>query len=251
MNSFAPQQSSNTFSEQPAHRPTSALLKENSELNQLFAFYDFKLNEQKHQEQLMMNMLNQHFSKSLINEVEFKNLREQIRMYAQREMDFKNELATFEQRKGEFEIKYRELSGSYSKLKESIADLSQKNADLINENKMTNERYLKLKGDFEQLEKENEECVESLQKNLANENAAKKELQSKLKECHQKLAELEKQKEAIESKRKEIEAELEKCHVDLEANKGELKERTDEHEKLKVEHEKLKAILSYVKENYK
>ncbi len=247
---FIPQQTS-TFVEQPVHRSTSALLKENGELNQLFAFYDFKLNEQKHQEQLMMNMLNQHFSKSLINEVEFKNLREQIRVYAQREMEFKNELATIEQKKGEFEIKYRELFGSCSKLKESIAELTQKNTELTNENKLASERYLKLKGEFEQLEKENEECVESLQKNLANENAAKKELQNKLKESHQKLADLEKQKEAIEHKKKEIESELESCNSDLTANKAQLQEKTDEHEKLKAEHDKLKSILSYVKENYK
>ena len=82
---------------------------------------------------------------------------------------------------------------------------------------------------------EREISVENLQRTLANEISAKKELQTKLKETNTKLLELEKRKKELEKS--------------LEDKSAQYDDKNSEHEKLKVEFNKIKAILSYVKEN--
>ncbi len=243
--SFCPQQQFSLQKPQPNAKET------NSDLNKLFDFYDYKLNEQKAQETQMVNLLNQYFSNSLLKEVEFKNLRDQIRIYAQKELEYKNELTQIEKKKLEYESKHKELINSYAKLKESFAEASNKNQTLEEENKNLIEQCTKSKQSYEQLEKDNEEIVESLQKALASEAASKKELQIKIKELNHKLNDMEQQKQAVELKKKEIETELETCKTDLSAKSDECEKKSGELDTCRADLEKLKSILSYVKENYK
>ena len=249
--SFSSFQNSKLVSEASSNNHHYQAKTDNVELNQLFEFYELKLAEQRHQEQLLMNMLNQHYASHLLHEIESKNLREQLRVYAQRELEIRHELSALSTRQNDSEAVQRDLASSNDKLRGELEELRGENAALCGQAEEAAAAHAKLRLDFEASERENEECVKSMQDIMATEAAAKKELAAKFKECFQKLNSAEQQKTAVEAKRKELETQLESGQAELAKTAASLAEVTEANEKLKQEHEKLKAILSYVKENYK
>lgn len=193
----------------------------NNDLDKVFEFYDYKINEQKRQEASFVNTLNQYFSKSLLDEVEYQVLRDELKKRTKKEEQLLKELA--------------ERDEKYSDLTEANSNLEKRNDELFTAKNDLHEHVERLKKEIEEMEKSNEISVENLQRTLANEISAKKELQTKLKETNTKLLELEKRKKELEKS--------------LEDKSAQYDDKNSEHEKLKVEFNKIKAILSYVKEN--
>ncbi|CAF0703798.1 unnamed protein product, partial [Brachionus calyciflorus] len=225
--------------------------KSHGDLDCLFDFYDFKLNEKMRQETYLINTLNQYFTNSLLKETEFKALRDQIKVYAQKELKYKKDLELIQSKKSEYEIKYKELSKSIADLEKENEQMKEIYVKLTQENEMFKEKCSQLEKDIEQAEKDNEETVESLQKMIEKETSLKKELQIKLKESHQKTSDLEQTNKTLETKRKELESKLDQIENELKDKNSLFDSMNKDYETLKSDHDKLKAILSYVKENYK
>lgn len=221
------------------------------DLNNLFDFYDFKLNEKIRQETHLINTLNQYVYNSVLKEAEFKTLRDQIRVYVQKEARYRKELEMVQNKNTENEQRFKDiikLKINLEKENESMKELCSK---LAGENDSFKEKCLKLEKQIEQVEKDNEETVVSLQQLIEKEASVKKELHSKLKDSVQKISDLEQSKNVIEAKKKDLETKLEQMEIDLGEKTSQFDAMKKEHDALKSDHDKLKAILSYVKENYK
>lgn len=219
----------------------------NTELDKLFDFYDWKLNEHRQQEAQMFNMLSQYFSNNLLKDLEYKKLRDQLRSSCQNEYQLKRELNLAEEKRVQYEAKYTELKKANVELDKKLKDLIEISSKSASETKKLSEQCEKLKQDLEQQEKENEESIECLQKTLSSEMAAKKELQSKLSSLNQKLADLE---QFNDKKRKELEGEIDELRGKLKDISSEYDTLKKDYDKMKSEHDKLEGILSYVKANY-
>lgn len=242
---------SNSYTEKKFEIPYMKTDSNKGDLENLFDFYDFKLNEKIRQETHLINTLNQYVYNSLLKEAEFKALRDQIRAYSQKEARFRKDLEAVQNKNSEYELKYKDmikLKTSLEKENEAMKDMCSK---LTSENQVFKEKCLNLEKQIEQVEKDNEETVVSLQQLIEKEANVKKELHSKLKDSLQKISDLEQSKSSIETKKKDVEARLEQLESDFGEKNSQFEEMKKEYDSLKSDHDKLKAILSYVKENYK
>lgn len=222
-----------------------------SDLNNLFDFYDFKLNEKIRQETHLINTLNQYVYNSVLKEAEFKTLRDQIRVYVQKEARYRKELEIVQNKNTENEHRFKDIIKLKNNLEKENDTMKELCSKLASENESFKEKCLKLEKQIEQVEKDNEETVVSLQQLIEKEASVKKELHSKLKDSLQKISDLEQSKNTIEIKKKELETKLEQMEIDFSEKTTQFDDIKKEHDALKSDHDKLKAILSYVKENYK
>ena len=83
-----------------------------AEFDSLIDFYESKLTQQAEQQANIMNILNQNFAKSQLKETENRNMRRQLKQFAQKCVDYKAQLDVNEKKRVELESKL----GSVTKL---------------------------------------------------------------------------------------------------------------------------------------
>lgn len=81
-----------------------------TEFDSLIEFYESKLAQQAEQEAHIMNMLSQNFVKNQLKESENKTMRGQLKMFAQKCVDFKSQLDANEKKRAELESKLTSVS---------------------------------------------------------------------------------------------------------------------------------------------
>ncbi|RMZ95082.1 hypothetical protein BpHYR1_022135 [Brachionus plicatilis] len=221
------------------------------DLENLFDFYDFKINEKIRQETHLINTLNQYVYNSLLKEAEFKTLRDQIRIYAQKEARLRKDLEILQKKNSEFELKYKDMIKLKDNLERENENMKEICVKLASEKDNFKEKCANLEKQIEQVEKDNEETVVSLQQLIEKEASVKKELHSKLKDSLQKISDLEQSRNTIDAKKKDLEAKLEQMESEFGDKNAQFDAMKKEYDTMKSDHDRLKGILSYVKENYK
>lgn len=103
---------SHTIDSSMSSIPPSRSGRELAEFDSLIDFYESKLTQQAEQEAHIMNILNQNFAKSQLKETENRNMRGQLKQFAQKCVDYKAQLDVNEKKRVELESKL----GSVTKL---------------------------------------------------------------------------------------------------------------------------------------